>query len=181
MPTIANISYRTNADLLSGLTTIEFAISTPERLTVRISTTEDALQYIPGFPFRVPEYNALFLYPAYKGKFLQIVQQRDPKQLRDVQLPIYVLSHIFTISSLPELLALIRSEHIDDWEKLKAYMAFSQQNIFANRDVPTSFRLIHEATGLSQEQILQLVRRDSEQIFTVVEDQFLLPVQVIDI
>ena len=181
MPTTDGISYHTHADLLSSGTTIEFNVSDPERITVRISAVEEVLPYIPGFPGRVPEYNAIFLYPAYKEKFLGIFRQRPTNQRRERELPLYVISHIFSMGNLQELLDLVRRVQIDYWEKLKAYMAFSQQNIFANREVPTSFRLIHEATGLPPDRVLQLVREDADGTFSVVAGQFLLPVRGIDL
>ena len=85
------------------------------------------------------------------------------------------------MGNLRELLDLVQSTHVDDWEKLKAYMAFSQQNIFANSDVPTSVRLIHEATGLPPERVWQLVREDAKETFSIVAEQFLLPVRGIDL
>ncbi len=181
MPQVDEIVYRTQADILSGGNTLEFHMSSPERLAVRISATEDILRYIQGYPFRVPEQNALFLFPAFKEKFLQIVKCRHMYQLRSPELPVYVLSHIFSHGNLPELLDLIRTATIDDSEKLRAYMAFCQQNIFANREVPTSFRLISDAAGLSSDRILQLVREDCSETFVVVAGQFLIPARGIDI
>lgn len=179
MPIENGITYRTVADLLSGGTTLEFNASAPERLIVRISTAEDALRYIPDFSFRVPEDNAVFLYPAYRAKFLQIIQGRQTR--RDPTLPPYVINYAFTVNTVTELINLISSKPIDDFEKIKAYVAFSQQNIFNNKDVPISFRLIHSATGLTMERIQKLIQEDASSIFSIHNEQFISPNQELDI
>ena len=173
--------FYTLADLLSEDNSISFHVSEPERLVVRLSASADVVHRIPDFPSSVPEHNALFLYPAYKQKFLQTVESRPPSKRRERNLPPYEISRVFSVRQLSELQELISASVIPDLEKLKAFMAFSRQNIFSNPHIPTSLRIIQSATGLTKQSILNLVRQDPDKTFDVKDSDFIIPIREIDL
>jgi hypothetical protein len=183
MPIIGDGTYRSHADLLTGGSSIGFDLILPDRrVRVLISVVEDVFHLIPGALFRVPESNALYLFPAFKSKLFQL--HRDgiiAEQLRvNIPAQIFVIPYIFQNGNLDELQHLIETSQVEPLEKLKAFMAFCKDNIFANPAIPTSFRLISEATGFPPNQIEQLAR-EAPETFRIIPEQFLIADGGIDV
>ncbi len=175
MPTLGQFTYNTVANLLEGGSVLDFNLRHAQsgaRLTVRIGALGDILTFLPGFMFRTPENNALYLYPAFKEKLRRMNEQGHLEALRNAG---GNLSHyIFGSNNLDELIELLQTARVDEAERIKAFMLFSKQNIFSNQETPTSIRLIADATGVPEARILALANQRELRPLELIGNQFLI-------
>jgi len=159
-------------DLFAGGTSFVFHFSVPSDCKVRIAISEGIFSYIfPNKP-RFPETIAYRLFPAFKKYLEELLENPDKytfwHSIHFQSEPI----EFFTEANYYKLRELLSQNRTPPEEKLKIYWMISAHNVFSDNSVPMSIRLLADETGLSQEQIRDIVRRNPQD-FRIASEDFL--------
>ncbi|MDE2291981.1 MAG: hypothetical protein KGL53_07855 [Elusimicrobia bacterium] len=162
MPPYGEFRYSTKPDLLGGGTTFRYELTARGGSTseVVVSTDEDNL---PANLRRnaTPEARAFYLFPAFRRRLERYLDglDRPPRGRQDLRVPAGELRELLGEIELPPL------------DMVRTFVYISNENIFADRDVPLSTRIVSAETGLTREAVRRAVADSAD--LEIVEEDFL--------